>query len=126
LGESVENGPGVNLMPLPRIYADFHYLDDFNRLRLTCAGTFADLAREQIQLQEGLALMFYMDDADDQGQADEMLVEGTVHFDPEEQVWVAKVDWATVHHASDDKLPGSPTFDSKNGTCQQDVKATKP
>ena len=55
-------------MSTPRVYADFQNLDDANRLLLTCAGTLQDLQRQEIQLQEGLLLTFYSDDADDQGQ----------------------------------------------------------
>jgi hypothetical protein len=84
-----------------KVYADFQNLDDFNRLRLTCAGTLADLARQGIELRENLVLTLYMDDADDRGQADELLAEGVVHYHPEERLWVASVDWATVRHASE-------------------------
>lgn len=87
----------------PKIYADFHNLDDFNRLRLTCAGTLAELSRQAIELREGLILTLYMDDADDEGRPDELLAEGIVHYCSEEQVWVASVDWDKVRHASDDQ-----------------------
>lgn len=90
-------------MTVPKIYADFHNLDDSNRVRLTCAGTLADLARRGIQLREGLRLILYMDDADDRGQPDELLVEGVVHYHSDEKLWVASVDWATVRHASDER-----------------------
>lgn len=88
----------------PRIYADFHNLDDENRIRLTTKGTAEDLRRLGIELSEGLPLTFYMDDADDQGNRDDLLVDGTVHFSAEVQCWVAKVNWDSVYHVSD--LPG--------------------
>jgi hypothetical protein len=88
-------------MNKPRVYADFHNLDDCNRLRLNCVGTLDDLARQGIELKEGLALMFYTDDADDQGQKDELETEGVVHFDTHEQCWLATVDWSCLHHASE-------------------------
>jgi hypothetical protein len=84
-----------------KIYADFHNLDDSNRLRLTCAGTVEDLKRQGIELREGLVLTFYMDDADDRGEPDEILTEGVVQNDERESIWVASVDWAAVYHASD-------------------------
>ena len=90
-------------MSTPRVYADFQNLDDANRLRLTCAGTLQDLQRQEIQLQEGLVLTFYSDDADDQGQPDELRVEGVVHYDADGQCWVATVDWATLRHASEER-----------------------
>lgn len=90
-------------MPTPRIYADFQNLDDYNRLRLTCAGTREDLERQGIELREGLALTFYMDDADDQGHPDELLAEGVVHYHDEERCWVAAIDWSAIRHASDEE-----------------------
>jgi hypothetical protein len=93
-------------MGLPKIYADFQNLDDDNRLRLTCAGTLQDLERHGIPLHEGLVLTFYTDDADDQDQPDELRVEGVVHYDEEGQGWVAAVDWAAIHHASDEGPQG--------------------
>jgi hypothetical protein len=69
---------------------------------LTCAGTQEDLERQGIPLVEGLVLTFYSDDADDQGQPDELRVEGVVHYDPDEQCWLATVDWGAMRHASDE------------------------
>ena len=85
-----------------RIYADFHNLDDANRLRLTCAGTREDLARQGIELREGLRLTFYMDDADANGEPDDLLADGVTHYDPEVQCWVATVNWPTLRHASEE------------------------
>jgi hypothetical protein len=90
-------------MTLHRVYADFQNIDGANRLRLTCAGTLQDLARHGIQLHEGLVLTFYSDDADDHGQPDELRVEGIVHYAPDEHCWVAIIDWAALHHASEER-----------------------
>ena len=89
-------------MNSPRIYADFQNLDDFNRLRLTCAGTLQELEHQGIELQEGLVLTFYTDDEDAQGRPDELRAEGVVHYDEDGQCWVATIDWAAVRHASDE------------------------
>ncbi len=86
-----------------RVYADFHNLDSFNRVRLTCAGTVTDLARQGVELREGLVLRFYMDDADEQGRPDELLAEGVVHYDEGGRGWVAQVDWTAVRHASQEQ-----------------------
>jgi hypothetical protein len=95
-------------MVIPKIYADFHNLDDSNGLRLTCAGTQEDLARQCIELYEGMVLTFYMDDADDQGEPDELRAEGVDHYDESESTWIASVDWSAILHASDEVKPGSP------------------
>ena len=81
-------------MATAKIHADFQNLDDFNRPRLTCAGTQEDLARHCIELREGLGLTLYMDDADDHGQPDELRVEGVVQYNDAERCWVAAVDWS--------------------------------
>lgn len=94
-------------MASPRIYADFQNLDDSNRVRLTCAGTAADLARQGIELREGLVLTLYMDDADDEGRPDELRAEGVVHYSEAEKSWVATIDWAAIRHASEERTSGT-------------------
>jgi hypothetical protein len=89
-------------MPRPKVYADFQNLDGANRLRLTGAGTRQDLKRYGIALHEGCVLTFYMDDADEEGRPDDLLAEGTVRFNLQEQCWVAEIDWAALRHSSDD------------------------
>ncbi|MCI0642127.1 MAG: hypothetical protein L0Y72_20925 [Gemmataceae bacterium] len=83
-----------------RIYADFQNLDNENRLRLTCAGTFEDLKKLGVELREGLVLTFYTDDEDDDGNPDELFVDGTVRFNDDDQLWVAEIDWNALRHAS--------------------------
>jgi hypothetical protein len=85
-----------------RVYGDFQNLDDFDRLRLTCAGTLHDLERQGIELHEGMVLTLYTDDEDDQGQPDELRVEGVVQYDAEGRCWVAAIDWGAIRHASDE------------------------
>jgi hypothetical protein len=91
----------------PRVYADFQKVDDRGRLRLTCAGTLEDLARHGLQLEEGMRLALYTDDADDQGRPDELRAEGVAHFDEAAQCWVAEIDWDRLWHASDER-PSEP------------------
>jgi len=86
----------------PRVYADFQNLDDSNRLRLTCAGTVHDLERLGLQLREGLTLTLYTDDEDDAGHSDELRAEGVVHYNYEQQCWVAAIDWGATRHASEE------------------------
>jgi hypothetical protein len=88
-------------MASPRVYADFQNLDDDNRLRLTCAGTRRDLERQGIELREGTTLTLYSDDANDEGQPDELLADAVVHYNQAEQCWVAAIDWQAIRHASD-------------------------
>lgn len=91
-------------MDIPKIYADFQNLDDANRLRLTCSGTVRDLESLGITLKDGLVVTFDTDDADDQGQPDEMRAEGVVHYDEDQQCWIAEIDWDNLRHASDEPV----------------------
>lgn len=88
-------------MVKPRIYVDFHNADPHGRLRLNCVGTVEDLAQQQVELREGLLLTLYADDVDDEGQLDELLVDGFVSFSDEEHCWVAAIDWTAIDHQSD-------------------------
>jgi len=45
-------------MSTAKIYADFQNLDDFNRLKLTCAGILEDLVNQGIELKEDMSLNF--------------------------------------------------------------------
>jgi hypothetical protein len=80
----------------PASNADFQNLDDENRLRLTCAGTRRDLERQGIQLRQGMSLTLYTDDANDQGEPDELMTEGTVQYNEAEKCWVAAIDWQAL------------------------------
>lgn len=84
-----------------KVYVDFHNADSQGRVRLNCIGTMEDLARQQVELRNGLVLTLYSDDLDAKGEPDELLVEGIVSFSQEEHCWVAAIDWAGIRHASD-------------------------
>ncbi len=88
-------------MANPKVYADFHNADSRGRLRLNCVGTIEDLARQQIELCDGLALIFYSDDLDQNGTPDKLLAEGIVNFSEEEDCWVASIDWSAIRHSTD-------------------------
>ena len=88
-------------MKEPRIYADFHNADAEGRLRLNCVGTTKDLARKQVVLRPGVLLTLYSDDADEEGNSDDLEVSGVVEYSEAEQCWVARVDWDAIRHASE-------------------------
>src|SRR5262245_52271433 len=85
----------------PRVYADFHNLDDENRVRLNTQGTVQDLARLGLRLAEGLALTLYTEDADEAGHPDDLLVDGIARRS-DDSGWVAEVDWSSLRHESDE------------------------
>lgn len=90
-------------MPRPKVYVDFHNSDIQGRLRLNCNGTTEDLARQAITLHEGMVLTVYSDDLDENGQLDELLVDGIASFSKEEECWVATIDRSSIRHASGER-----------------------
>ena len=84
-----------------RIWVDFMKTDGDRRILLTARGTLADLERTGTELQDGLSLSVYSDDADDNGQPDDLLADGIVHFDEEHKRWVLQIDWEAIRHRSE-------------------------
>jgi hypothetical protein len=76
--------------------------DNAGRLVLICNGTTRDLEQYGIVLEDRLALTFYMDDADDSGDQDDLLVNGVVEYDEAAQHWVAVIDETTFRHVSEE------------------------
>lgn len=73
------------------LYADFNNADARGRLRLNCAGTVEDLARQGVRLEEGLPLTLH---------DEELEADGEAQFSPEESAWVARIDWDLVRQRS--------------------------
>jgi hypothetical protein len=68
---------------------------------LTARGTIKDLSRNAIELRERMVLRVYSDDADESGERDDLVAEGTVEFDEGLKVWVVWIDRAHIRHVSD-------------------------
>jgi hypothetical protein len=79
-------------MNTPRIFADFHNADNQGRIRLNCIGTVEDLARQNIELQDGKLLTLYSEDLE---------VEGVVQYSTEEYLWVAAINWNAIKQMDD-------------------------
>ncbi|MFN5955559.1 MAG: hypothetical protein ACK6A9_02155 [Dolichospermum sp.] len=75
-----------------RVFADFNNADEDSNLRLNSIGTMEDLARQKIELQHGKILTFYSEDLE---------VEGIVKHSPEENIWVAIIDWDNIRQVED-------------------------
>ena len=71
--------------PLIKVYADFNNADSKGRIRLNTEGTYRDLQRMNIKLEEGLEVLL----DDDEGLA----ILGTVLFSEEEGIWVGRINW---------------------------------
>jgi hypothetical protein len=62
-------------------------------------GTAQDVILSDIKLEEGVRLSFYCEDVDDEGRPDELLFDGTVHFDFDKGQWYTITDENSYHHA---------------------------
>ena len=115
-------------MPLPYVYADFNaieYLDNERskaEMALTGYGTLSSLARQNLQLQEGMALVLF--------EPNNIECEVTVHFDcvrrdPAGRLgeWVARFDPQTVR---DSVQPIEASGAHPCMACGQDFLAQQP
>jgi hypothetical protein len=92
---------------LPEVYADFQNADPQGRVRLNSVGTVNDLARLNLPLSEGLELLLYSDDADQDGDPKQLVIEGSVAFSSEEHCWVARIDWNQIRQRAIDSPPAA-------------------
>ncbi len=88
------------MMGLPRVYTDFHNVDEHGRLRLGGPSTREELARQGVALAAGLPLLLYGDDTQPDGTSGELVVEGVVEADAATGAWVVRVDWNAIRHES--------------------------
>ena len=87
---------------LKRVYCDYHGLVEDDTYALNTMGSHRDLERLGVEPTVGLSLTFYMDDADADGNPDDLLVDGVLdRLEP--WGWVARVDPASWRHASEDE-----------------------
>ncbi|MCB1023713.1 MAG: hypothetical protein KDB79_04955 [Acidobacteria bacterium] len=82
------------------IYADFMKNDHENRLVLTCLGTHRDLKKFNIKLKSGLRLVFFNDDENCDGDRDDLVVEGVVEYDDQNERCVATINWDAIKNIS--------------------------
>jgi len=66
-------------------------------------GTLRDIAKVGLELREGMVVGFYDQDGDGEGNRDDLLFEGTVHYDAEKKGWYAIIDQKSWRHESDEK-----------------------
>jgi hypothetical protein len=71
-------------------------------------GTIRDLAESGLTLTEGMKVGFWMDDANERGENDNLIFEGTVHFDSQRQRWYALIDGTSFRHESNEIDQPSP------------------
>ncbi len=72
---------------------------------LTISATTISLARQNLQLYDGMVLSCYSDDGDGFGNRDDLVFRGEVHYS-EARGWYAQVSWDEIKHLSE--IAGDP------------------
>ena len=83
-----------------RLWADFNASSD-NGLRLNCRGTINDLSRQEIELKEGLELLLWDEDTDENDNPDNLIVKAIAHFDDRKKIWEGVFEWKNIKHESE-------------------------
>ena len=69
-------------------------------MRLICKGTLDELKEKSIQLYDGLQILIWDNDQDENGNADNLVVEAIVKYSNTDQCWVAQFDNAHLKNQS--------------------------
>lgn len=95
-------------MDKARIYVDFNEMVDYNIVLLSKDDRKMDSQRNIITFYEGMPVSIYMDDVDENGQADNLIAEGTaIKMDLRKYPgwkhvkWVCRIDSNGIINESD-------------------------
>jgi len=97
--DAVITGTGGRLRS-PPVWVDFASQDGKCRLRLDFPGTVHDLTAHAIELVEGMELVLYQDDMDEEDRVDDLVCVATAVFDTDRDRWAAE-EWEPLVHVSD-------------------------
>jgi hypothetical protein len=70
---------------------------------LETTGTIRDLAESGLILEEGKIVGFYDIDGSEKRDHDNLLFEGTVHYDSILKKWYTLIDWKSFRHESEEE-----------------------
>lgn len=89
----------------PLVYADFNKWqgndDGKFVLVLTTLGTRVSFKLANVEPIEGLAVRFWTDDGDTDGNFDPLVAEGVLHQDPDDGLWVGICERETIMNVSE-------------------------
>ena len=80
-------------MKKPMIYVDFNEMVESNLVLLSADDTKIDSRGESVLLYEGLEVLVYMNDTDDNGNVDNLVASGVVERNTSTSGWAARVKW---------------------------------
>ena len=75
------------------IYVDFNEMVESNLVLLSANDTKVDSCGESVLLHEGLEVLVYMNDGDDNGNVDNLVASGVVERNTSTASWAARVKW---------------------------------
>lgn len=82
-----------------RLWTDFNASSD-NGLRLNCKGTIDDLSRQGLELKEGMKLLLWDEDVDENDNKDNLVVEAVAHYNDKHKIWEGVFNWKDIKHES--------------------------
>lgn len=93
-------------MPKPILYADFNEMLESNLVLLSATDEKISLYGEVVSLHDGLEVMLYMDDVNEEGRPDNLMATGVVEANRSEGwgahvKWCCRIDERGIVHQSD-------------------------
>ncbi len=83
-----------------RLWADFNAGSE-NGLFLNCKGTIDGLARQKIELKDGMELLLWDEDLDENNNPDNLIVQAIAKYNNNLKIWEGVFDWEKISHQSD-------------------------
>ena len=83
-----------------KLWVDFNNSSE-NGIRLNCNGTIEDLARQKVELKEGMKLLLWDEDLDENNNQDNIVVEAIAKYNQKDKIWEAVFEWEKIRHESD-------------------------
>jgi hypothetical protein len=85
-----------------KLWVDFNATSDFG-FRLNCHGTINDLERQNLKLKDGLKLLLWDEDFDDNDKPNNMFVEATARYNDSKGIWEGECNLKDIKHESEMK-----------------------
>jgi len=85
-----------------KLWVDFNASSHFG-FRLNCRGTINDLERQNLKLKDGLKLLLWDEDFDNDDKPDNMFIEAIARYNELHGIWEGECNWKDIKHESDMK-----------------------
>lgn len=85
-----------------KLWTDFNASSDFG-LRLNCPGTLKDLETQNLNLEEGMELLLWDEDYNQDNERDDLFVKATARYNSKRAIWEGEFEWSEIKHESDRK-----------------------